>query len=197
MLLSDHRKRSWRHVVLILTLLLSSFISVDAYFIVNQPGSSTTWKNGSPYPVSWTLGLLDGIETFDIEITRLSGGGVYLVATELPNTMTSLNVVLQDVPAGNDYFLLCRDSAAGITYSVSSRFSVADANATGSNPSPASAPTATVSGTPNALSQYAQTFGAVATNGVAQPGWSGIRNQVTAISVAVGAVLVGGVMTLY
>ncbi|OAX38297.1 hypothetical protein K503DRAFT_850073 [Rhizopogon vinicolor AM-OR11-026] len=201
MLLSDHCKRSWRHVVLILTLLLSSLISVDAYFIVNQPSSSTTWKNGSPYPVSWTLGLLDGVETFDIEITRLSRGGVYLVATEqttpVPYTMTSLNIVLQDVPAGNDYFLLCRDSAAGITYSVSSRFSVADANATGSNPSPASAPTATVSGTPNALSQYAQTFGAIATNGVAQPGWSGIRNQVTAISVAVGAVLVGGVMTLY
>ena len=27
------------------------------------------------------MGLLDGIGTFDVEITRLSRGGVYLVAT--------------------------------------------------------------------------------------------------------------------
>lgn len=51
-------------------------------FIVNQPGSSTSWKNGSPYPVSWTLGLQDGFDTFDIEITRLSRGGIYFVAKE-------------------------------------------------------------------------------------------------------------------
>ncbi|KAG2052504.1 hypothetical protein BDR06DRAFT_1009370 [Suillus hirtellus] len=165
-------------------------------FIVNQPGSSTSWKNGSPYPVSWTLGLQDGFDTFDIEITRLSRGGIYFVAKELPVTMSSLNVVLQDVPAGDDYFLICINSTAGVTYSVSSRFSVVDANATGSNPSPASAPTVTVSGVPNPLSHFAQTFGP-STNGVPHPGWSGIRNQVTAISVAVGAALIGGVMILY
>ncbi|KAG1887930.1 uncharacterized protein F5891DRAFT_1076695 [Suillus fuscotomentosus] len=188
--------RSWQSVAFILVLLLSSLISVDAYFIVNQPGSSTSWKNGSPYPVSWTLGLQDGFDTFDIEITRLSRGGIYFVAKELPVTMSSLNVVLQDVPAGDDYFLICINSTAGVTYSVSSRFSVVDANATGSNPSPASAPTVTVSGVPNPLSHFAQTFGP-STNGVPHPGWSGIRNQITAISVAVGAALIGGVMILY
>lgn len=173
-----------------------SLISVDAYFIVNQPGSSTSWKNGSPYPVSWTVGLQDGIDTFDIELTRLSRAGIYFVAKELPVTMSGLNVVLQDVPAGDDYFLICINSTAGITYSVSSRFSVVDANATGSNPSPASAPTVTVSGVPNSLSHFAQTFGP-SINGVAHPGWAGIRNQVTAISVSVGAALIGGVMMLY
>lgn len=106
MLLSDC-KRSWQHLAFLFALLISSFISVDACecargsvsvpychsatdrsrvcasdFIVNQPGSSTTWKNGSPYPVSWTMGLVDGIVTFDIEITRLSRGGVYFVAKE-------------------------------------------------------------------------------------------------------------------
>lgn len=176
-------------------LLLSSLISVDAYFVVNQPGSSTSWKNGSPYPVTWTLGLEDGIDTFDIEITRLSRGGIYFVAKELPITMSSLNVVLEDVPAGDDYFLICMNSTVGRTYSVSSRFSVTDANATGSNPSPASAPTVTISGTPGPLSHFAQTFGP-STNGVARPGWPGIRNQVTAITVAVGAALIGGVMVL-
>lgn len=115
----------------------------------------------------------------------------------VPDTMTSLNVVLQDVPSGDDYFLLCRNSTAGITYSVSPRFSVADANTTGSNPSPASAPTVTVSGTPNPLSQFAQTFGPNAANGVAQPRWAGVGKQVTAISVVMGAVLVGGVMVFY
>ncbi|KAG1733260.1 hypothetical protein EDD22DRAFT_926428 [Suillus occidentalis] len=187
--------RSWPSVPFILVLLLSSLISVDAYFVVNQPGSSTSWKNGSPYPVTWTLGLQDGIDTFDIEITRLSRGGIYFVAKALPITMSSLNVVLQDVPAGDDYFLICMNSTVGRTYSVSSRFSVTDANATGSNPSPASAPTVTISGTPGPLSHFAQTFGP-ATNGVARPGWPGIRNQVTAITVAVGAALIGGFMVL-
>lgn len=187
--------RSWPSVPFILVLLLSSLISVDAYFVVNQPGSSTSWKNGSPYPVTWTLGLEDGIDTFDIEITRLSRGGIYFVAKELPITMSSLNVVLEDVPAGDDYFLICMNSTVGRTYSVSSRFSVTDANATGSNPSPASAPTVTISGTPGPLSHFAQTFGP-STNGVARPGWPGIRNQVTAITVAVGAALIGGVMVL-
>ncbi|KAG1808009.1 uncharacterized protein BJ212DRAFT_1385052 [Suillus subaureus] len=188
--------RSWQTVPFILMLMLSSLISVDAYFVVNQPGSSTSWKNGSPYPVSWTLGLEDGIDSFDIEITRLSRVGIYFVAKGLPITTSALNVVLQDVPAGDDYFLICINSTAGITYSVSSRFTVVDANATGSNPSPASAPTVTVSGVPNSLSQFAQTFGP-STNGVASPGWAGIRNQVTAISVSVGAALIGGVMMLY
>ncbi|KIK35439.1 hypothetical protein CY34DRAFT_812163 [Suillus luteus UH-Slu-Lm8-n1] len=188
--------RSWPSVPFILVLLLSSLISVDAYFVVNQPGSSTSWKNGSPYPVTWTLGLQDGIDTFDIEITRLSRGGIYFVAKALPITMSSLNVVLEDVPAGDDYFLICMNSTVGRTYSVSSRFSVTDANATGSNPSPASAPTVTISGTPGPLSHFAQTFGP-STNGVARPGWPGIRNQVTAITVAVGAALIGGVMVLY
>ncbi|KAG1873231.1 hypothetical protein F4604DRAFT_780925 [Suillus subluteus] len=165
-------------------------------FVVNQPGSSTSWKNGSPYPVSWTLGLQDGFDTFDVELTRLSRVGIFFVAKGLPVTMSSLNVVLEDVPAGDDYFLICINSTAGITYAVSSRFSVVDANATGSNPSPASAPTVTVSGVPNALTQFAQTFGP-STNGVASPGWAGIRNQVTAISVSVGAALIGGVMLLY
>ncbi|KAG1722904.1 hypothetical protein EDB19DRAFT_1765839 [Suillus lakei] len=195
MLLSDSL-RSWQSIAFILVLLFSSLISVDAYFVVNQPGSSTSWKNGSPYPVSWTMGLQNGIDTFDIEITRLSRVGIYFVAKALPVTMSSLNVVLQDVPAGDDYFLICINSTVGRTYSVSSRFSVVDANATGSNPSPASAPTVTVSGIPNPLSHFAQTFGP-STNGVARPGWAGIRSQVTAISVAVGAALVGGVMTLY
>lgn len=149
------------------------------------------------------LRLRDSVEvesTLWLKNVSLQLSAASMNAKELlpvPYTMTSLNVVLQDVPAGNDYFLLCRNSTAGITYSVSSRFSVADANATGSNPSPASAPTVTVSGTPNALSQFAQTFGPSATNGAAQPGWAGIGNQVTAISVAVGAILVGGVITLY
>lgn len=67
-----------------LRLCLESIVSLTedtSDFVVNQPGSSTTWINGSPYPVSWTMGLLDGIGTFDVEITRLSRGGVYLVAT--------------------------------------------------------------------------------------------------------------------
>ncbi|KAG1726739.1 hypothetical protein EDD22DRAFT_982791 [Suillus occidentalis] len=164
--------RSWPSVPFILVLLLSSLISsltknrgcaCASDFGVNQPGSSTSWKNGSPYPVTW-------------DITRLSRGGIYFVAKALPITMSSLNVVLQDVPAGDDYFLICMNATVGRTYSVSSRFSVTDANATGSNPM----------AHPGPLSAFAQTFGP-ATNGVARPGWPGIRNQLP---------LIGGFMVL-
>lgn len=49
-------------------------------FIINQPSASTSWANGSPYPISWTKGLLDGIGTFDIELTRLHEDGLIFVA---------------------------------------------------------------------------------------------------------------------
>ncbi|KIK31544.1 hypothetical protein CY34DRAFT_19810 [Suillus luteus UH-Slu-Lm8-n1] len=55
-----------------------------------------------------------------------------------------LNVELEDVPAGDGYFMICMNFTVGRTYYVSSRFSVTDANATESNLSSASAPIVTV-----------------------------------------------------
>ncbi|KAF9222749.1 hypothetical protein BS17DRAFT_783332 [Gyrodon lividus] len=204
MSLSDFSGHKWHrryrnNLMFASTLLFSLLASVHAqYFIVNQPGASSSWATDSPYPVSWTKGLLDGIDTFDIELTRLHADGLYLVVKDVPSTFKTLNVLLQDVPAGDDYFLLCLNSTHGITYSVSSRFSVT--NSSYSNPSPdASAPTVTVSGAPDPLKLFAATLGPDA-NGVSSL-ILGERSQFGAGTwggvVVVCAVLFGGALTLW
>ncbi|KAH7882015.1 hypothetical protein F5I97DRAFT_386132 [Phlebopus sp. FC_14] len=184
-------------LTLVLALLLSLVTSIHAqYFVVNQPSASSSWANGSPYPVSWTKGLLDGIDSFDIELVRLSQDGLLLVAKDVPSTFNTLNVVLQDVPTGDDYFVLCLNSTHGVTYAVSSRFSVTNSSSGHSNPGPdPSAPTATVSGPPDPLKQFAVTLGPAA-NGV-RGLW--VQNHVATWSAAAvtGATFLCGLLTLW
>ncbi|KIJ19167.1 hypothetical protein PAXINDRAFT_166998 [Paxillus involutus ATCC 200175] len=203
MTLSGSPGRTWHcwsgnNLMLTSTLLLSLLTLVHAqYFVVNQPGASSFWATDSPYPVTWTKGLLDGIDTFDVELIRLFEDGLYLVAMDVPSTSKTLNVLLQDVPAGDDYFLLCLNSTHGITYSVSSRFSVTNSSSGHSNPSPdASAPTVTVSGAPNPLKQFAATLGP--SNGAGGLIFGGLSGAGTWGSVVVvGATLFGGALTLW
>ena len=65
-------------------------------FIVNQPSASTSWANGSPYPFTWTKGLLDGIDNFDVELTRIGQDGLIYVAQN--GTPSSPNPFALDVP---------------------------------------------------------------------------------------------------
>jgi len=103
--------------------LVFSLLSVTrAYFLIDQPSESTTWANGSPYPVTWNKGKLDGIYTFSLELIRLQGNGLYYVAQNVPQTMNTVNVLLENVPAGDDYFIVCLNSTDGVIYAVSSRF---------------------------------------------------------------------------
>lgn len=53
---------------------------LESDFIIDQPSASTEWANGSPFPVSWTMGLLDNINSFDVELTRLNQDGLFFVA---------------------------------------------------------------------------------------------------------------------
>ncbi|KAF8550067.1 hypothetical protein OG21DRAFT_1514483 [Imleria badia] len=160
------RLRQPTHLLFTLILGFSLLSSVHAqYFVVNQPSASTSWANGSPYPFSWTKGLLDGIDTFDVELTRLHEDGLILVAQNVPTTYNTINILLQDVPAGDDYFLVCLNSTHSVIYSVSSRFTITNSSST-QNPSPnPSVPTVTVSGAPNPLKQFAATLGPAANAG--------------------------------
>ncbi|KAH7906120.1 hypothetical protein BJ138DRAFT_1130112 [Hygrophoropsis aurantiaca] len=162
-------------VLILVTFLAFVDVGVNGnvgYFQITGPSTSSphfngstypTWSNGSPYPVQWSKGTRDGVDSFDIELARLNTDGIVFVAMNVPATTSSLNVLLQDVPAGDDYFLLCMNSTHGITYAVSSRFAVLAAPAdshSGGNPSPnPSAPTVTVTSQPNPLVGFAQTFG--------------------------------------
>src|SRR5260221_7777585 len=50
------------------------------YFIINEPSAQREWINGTPNLVSWSKGLLDGIDGFDVELARMSTDGLTLVA---------------------------------------------------------------------------------------------------------------------
>ncbi|KAG6378314.1 hypothetical protein JVT61DRAFT_14035 [Boletus reticuloceps] len=189
-------------------------------FVVDQPSGSASWANGSPYPFKWTKGLLDGVNAFDVELSRLQEDGLILLAKDgkptpyptrrpschrqidshdppVPATYTTLNILLQDVPAGDDYFIVCFNSSNSIIYSVSSRFTIATSSSGQSNPKPdPSVPTVTASGPPNPLNGFASTLGPSANSGnsLTSPntrvlGLGGI--------VVLSAALLGGVMTLW
>ncbi|KAJ6513817.1 hypothetical protein C8R47DRAFT_1091960 [Mycena vitilis] len=145
-------------------LVLAAFVSsASAYFMVTAPKLNDQWANGDTRMVSWTKGAKDGITSFDIEMSRLSTDGLTLIAKNVPSadsSQKSLNIMLQDVPPGDDYFLLFLNSTHGVMYATSPRFSVLAAGASsnvssGTNPKAA---TVTVSGAPNPTQAFATTF---------------------------------------
>jgi hypothetical protein len=163
--------------------------------VISEPTRTSQWTNGVANPVAWRKGVLDGIASFDVEMARLSQDGLtfvarngeqlYLPCTDppprpcvlpsrltrthtVPATSTSLNILLQDVPPGDDYFLIFINSTHGVMHATSPRFAVLPASspAKSSQPSPISgATTVTVSGAPNPTRPFATTFPALA-NGV-------------------------------
>ncbi|KAH0827376.1 hypothetical protein J3R83DRAFT_4027 [Lanmaoa asiatica] len=130
---------------------------------------------------------------------------IYLRLTDrllVPTTYNTLNILLQDVPAGDDYFLLCVDSIHSVVYATSSRFTVTNSSSAQSNPSPdASVPTVTVSGAPNALKQFAATLGPAANGGgsLIHGEWSSHNTRALTLGgiLALCAAFLGGAMTLY
>ena len=63
-----------------------------AYFIINEPDSSSQWSNGASNLISWTKGLEDGIDAFDVELARLTDDGLIFVARDgLFSVLIALN----------------------------------------------------------------------------------------------------------
>ncbi|KAI0058761.1 hypothetical protein BV25DRAFT_1829753 [Artomyces pyxidatus] len=135
-------------------------LAAHAYFQVTSPSKGVQWANNQTYPISWSKGLFDGVDTFDLELSRLGTDGLVFVAKDVPSYTGTLNVALQNVPPADDYFLLFLNSTHGVMYGNSQQFSIA---ATGTNnasaPQPdGSKPTVTVSGGPNPTAVFATTF---------------------------------------
>jgi hypothetical protein len=130
--------------------------------MISQPTVGSSWSNDAPNLLSWTKGVLDNIDTFDIEMTRLSQDGLTFVAKDVPATKSkSLSIYLKDVPPGDDYFLLFINSTHGIMYSTSSRFTVLPSGKQPNATTPqtdGTAATVTVSGSPNPTAAFATTF---------------------------------------
>ncbi|KAF9074555.1 hypothetical protein BDP27DRAFT_1381083 [Rhodocollybia butyracea] len=148
-----------------LCLILACIVSQAAsYFVINQPTSSTQWSNGAANLVTWTKGLEDGIDAFDVELARLTDDGLIFVARDVPcakGQTAALNIHLEDIPPADDYFLLFLNSTPSTMYATSSRFTILDSSKTPNATQPStnpSAATVTVSGSPNPTQLFATTF---------------------------------------
>ncbi|KAH9992245.1 hypothetical protein BJV74DRAFT_771760 [Russula compacta] len=142
------------------------FIFFCLDFVVTYPTKGAQVVNGQTFPVTWSKGLLDGVDSFDLELTRMSTDGLIYVARDMSSTSNGLNIQLNSVPPGDDYFLLFINSTHGVMYGNSQAFSIASSGSGNSTAKPiSSAPTVTVSGGPNPTAQFATTFAGSA-NGV-------------------------------
>ncbi|KAH8814557.1 hypothetical protein DL96DRAFT_416452 [Flagelloscypha sp. PMI_526] len=162
--------------------------NVYAYFMLNTPTSSSKWKLGEVNPIRWTKGPHDGIGATDVELARLSEDGLTFVAKDVPTSFNALNILLQDIPAGDDYFVVLLNSTHGVTYATSQRFSIVASDGTSESPD-ASVPTVTVSGAPNPTKQWATTLAGstdAAAPLLASRGW-----VIASLTAAVGTVLGG------
>lgn len=54
--------------------------SFAAYFIVQSPMNNAQLVNNVTNAITWTKGANDGIFGFDLEMTRMSVDGLYLIA---------------------------------------------------------------------------------------------------------------------
>ncbi|SJL02585.1 uncharacterized protein ARMOST_05916 [Armillaria ostoyae] len=116
---------SRRRCVLSLCLLCFATLAscdIHSYFTIKEPQESTQWLNNAVNVLSWERGIWDGLTFFDIEMVRLNNVGITYVAFNVqaqPSSPTSLNIYLEDVPTGDDYFMVFINSThmhVGIGY---------------------------------------------------------------------------------
>ena len=53
---------------------------LTGYFVISEPAAQREWVNNAPNLVTWSKGLLDGVNGFDVEMARMSTDGLVLVA---------------------------------------------------------------------------------------------------------------------
>ncbi|KZV66168.1 hypothetical protein PENSPDRAFT_755880 [Peniophora sp. CONT] len=137
----------------------SSF--AHAYFHVSSPTKDMQWVNGKTYMTTWSKGVNDGVVMFDLELARLSVEGLILVAQNIDAKLGSLSITLNDIPPGDDYYLLYVNSIHGVMHATSPKFAIlasgSDSTSNGTTPTGTS-PTVTVSGAPNPTAHFATTF---------------------------------------
>ncbi|GJJ09065.1 hypothetical protein Clacol_003287 [Clathrus columnatus] len=127
------------------------------YFVINEPSKSIQWGNNITNYATWTIDASNEISVFDVELGRLSTDGLQFIARNVPISAPGLPIMLQDVPSGDDYYLIFLNVTHGVVYSVSQRFSILSSGNSLSNPSKAPSvkkrnqalATVTVSGAPN------------------------------------------------
>ncbi|KAL5498168.1 hypothetical protein ACEPAH_2298 [Sanghuangporus vaninii] len=175
---------------------------MGSYFEFVQPTTGTEWINGEVHPIIWEKGLLDGVGMFDLELARLSQDGIIKAALNVPANAHYMNVLVQDVPAADDYYLLFINSTHGGMYAISPRFTVLEAGSSIQNtsasaePAVATATTLTISGGPNPTAVFATTFPAIDSGVQAWRLDSTARRSMLGIMCAAAAVVLGAAWTV-
>ena len=72
-----------------------SFPSFPAYFQITSPSQGTQLQNGAANKVTWVKGLLDDVNAFDVEMSRLSVDGLITVAVTVSIALASSLTVSQ------------------------------------------------------------------------------------------------------
>jgi len=192
----------FRRCISIYLVLACLVASASSYFVVNTPSSNVAWVNGQSNLMTWTKGVQDGVEAFDLEMARLTVDGLIYVGMNVPASSSgSINVYIEDLPSGDDYFLVCINSTGGTLFGTSSRFTVLDASSTiPSNYTTTvplgSAVTVSISGSPSPTMQFATTFPAPASGALVfwQKAWT---SQLIGIMSALCVCLTAGVWTVW
>ncbi|KAI5120007.1 hypothetical protein M0805_008468 [Coniferiporia weirii] len=172
---------------------------MGSYFQFVQPVQGTEWVNGKTNPILWKKGLLDSVYMFDLELARLSEDGVIPIALNVNANTGKLDLFLQDVPSGNDYYLLFLNSTHGGMHAISPRFTILDAGSS-VNASQSAAPAATaastvsISGGPNPTAVFATTFSPI--TGAAAPAWRLGTGAGVGVLATLGAVVAGAAWTV-
>ncbi|KAK0438510.1 uncharacterized protein EV420DRAFT_1209518 [Desarmillaria tabescens] len=173
-----------------------------SYFMIKEPRESAQWSNDAVNVLQWEKGVWDGVTHFDIEMTRLSEDGITYIAYNVqafPSSATSLNIYLEDVPTGDDYFMLFINSTHGVMHCLSAKFSIVNATDVSSASASASVtpdstiPTVTISGSPDPTKGFVTTFASRASSVV----WGVDRGQACGSMTLVVGVVLGATMVLW
>ncbi|KAF8707627.1 hypothetical protein RHS03_03425, partial [Rhizoctonia solani] len=159
-----------------------------AYLKIKTPSPQHPWQIGQSNGLSW-VSAFEGVTQFDIELARLKTDGLLFVARNVSTSWNNLNIHLDSVPTGDDYYVLFLDSTHGNVYSMSERFSILAAGSTPTSGTVAAANAGanevTLKGGPNPTAQFAYTF---VSENAALGGW---RNEWVSRGVGIGMGAVG------
>ncbi|GAB1525402.1 hypothetical protein RhiTH_008563 [Rhizoctonia solani] len=164
---------------------------VPSYLKIKTPSPQHPWQIGQSNGLSW-VSAFEGVTQFDIELARLKTDGLLFVARNVSTSWNNLNIHLDSVPTGDDYYVLFLDSTHGNVYSMSERFSILAAGSTPTSGTVAAANAGanevTLKGGPNPTAQFAYTF---VSENAALGGW---RNEWVSRGVGIGMGAVGVVL---
>jgi len=195
-------KVSFRRITTVLTLLVASIpLSIaqgPSYFYITKPAAGDQWTQGDPHATNW-VHAVDGIDIVDVELGRMGSSGLLFAAREVPTKWGSLNLLLGNVPPGDDYYFIFLNVTHGLVYSISERFTILPASASSANSSSEvgadpTKPTVTITAGPGPFQTFAQTFGPQAAGAVSILGGLADGKTTLAIVSAVAASLVGGAL---